>query len=148
MTPDLDDATKKPDVPRFQTLATQSTSITTKDKICSAIQGVDYYNEDGVINEVYISTKWVDAKNYEHKVTVGEKGRLYSITIMTILIKSDYYPASPDPFTTLGQILSTSLKNDGPPKSGFSQLQFMNVGGLFTKDNAFFFGIKGFKFKM
>lgn len=64
MTPYLDDATKTPDVPRSQIFATQSTSITTKDKICSAIQGIDYYNEDGVINEVYISTKWVDTKNY------------------------------------------------------------------------------------
>jgi hypothetical protein len=64
VTPDLDDATKTPDLPRSQILKTKSENITTEDKICSAIQGIDYYNEDGVINEVYISTKWVDMKDY------------------------------------------------------------------------------------
>ena len=74
---------------------------------------------------MYISTTLVGTNTIEQKVTVGEKGRLYSITITTILINSNYYPASPtiDPFTTLGQVLSASLKNDGPPKSGFKKLQ-------------------------
>ena len=64
MTPDLDDATKTPDLPRSQILKTSSIIMDTETKVCSAIQGIDYYNEDGVINEVYISTKWVEAKKY------------------------------------------------------------------------------------
>jgi hypothetical protein len=64
MTPLLDDATKTPDVPRSQILTTQSTIMNTETKVCSAIQGIDYYNEDGVINEVYMSTKWIATNSY------------------------------------------------------------------------------------
>lgn len=99
------------------------------------------------MNEVFINTKLSGTNVIEQEITVTEKGKLFSITITTVVIDASYYPPAPDPYTTLGQVLLTSLKNDAA-KSGFGELDFMNIGGIFAKDNAFFFGIKGFKFKM
>jgi hypothetical protein len=66
------------------------------------MQGIDYYNSDGIINEVFINTKRKGTTNIiQQEITVTEKGKLYSISITTILIDKTYYP-SPDPYTTLG----------------------------------------------
>ena len=99
------------------------------------------------MNEVNVNTKLNGTTIIQQEVTVTEKGKLNYISITTILIDSTYYPV-PNDYKILGQVLQTTLRNDGPPKTGFDQLDFMNKGGLFTKDNGFFFGMRGFKFKM
>ena len=132
---------------RTEIFTTETTTLPSALTIFSAIQGIDYYNSDGIVNEVFIDTKLSGTNVIQQEVTITEKGKLYSISISTIVIDASYYLPAPDPYTTLGQVLFTSLKNDAT-KSGFGQLDFMNLGGLFSKDNAFFFGIKGFKFKM
>ena len=90
---------------RVQNFSNITTSFNSTALIIPAISAIIYYNNDGVLNEVYTDTwKYPNTSTIYQSVSVNEKGIITYITITTLVVSSSFFQ-TPDPYDPIGLLM-------------------------------------------